>query len=644
MPSYGNAMPLQTEAGSTTWAQLRELWLEAEQLLEDSDVCRRLTALTSLETALQKAVGLIHMLRNEQAPIHRLPPEIMTRIFSLVRRSCDDPALTHQEWSFPIYDDRKLHPLLLVCRRWRELTLNTPLLWSHVMSQPGIDDSYLARSASMPLTVYISRDINMWTTPLPHTGGSFSHSSSPSSFYKTLKSFGKVHSRVRELYVNFRSSGVPPYIPGFLATFGAGPLEHCSIEYPNSTDGPVMQYYSVPDPVPRLRLFAGGWGNTGGEKLRSLALSAVPFLPSNRFPSLKTFSLSKSTSMSNRSEENTKTWGLGDLVDFLSGSPMLEELSIRNVQLELRRLPSSRNTTVTLNHLRRFVLETPHYLPMHGATLALSLIAYPINCHVFLTTFLAVRHGTVDQLLMLLPYREQYTRLRIGAVNWNDGSSMLQFIPASRCGSLSIGLLVRIALPHQAYNQDADPQRELRALFGTAYPWCGAIEELWLELAEEDYCEGIRCVLGRFQGLRRLVVCQPCWVNPGGCYARIDDALRLLRPARNGTVACPSLETLCINIPAYSKDVEAVRQVIWSRAESYPVRRLVVGYSPVLELEVLAELFALGEIVEEFVCEELPPVGRETVPSDWLLSIPKVFEDGAFHADWPKWDKSIGLN
>ncbi|TFK94838.1 hypothetical protein K466DRAFT_117987 [Polyporus arcularius HHB13444] len=631
-----------TERPASIINQLRELWSKGGQLIEGLAVSRGVPSsyehlLTSLKTVLQDTGDMVHMLHNQRLPVHRVPPEVLIRIFSFVKISVDDPDSAHPapvRWTITVHDDRKLHPLLLVCRKWRDLALNTPLLWSHVMVVPGMSDDYLARSASVPLTVYISGAISLSTTRLLASGGMIiTQETSPSSFYQSLKSIGKIHSRIRVLHINFADSINISWIAGFVATLGAHQLEECSIRFPSERsrlDGGFQRHVSRP----RLTLFSGGWGNSGGEKLRSLHLASVPFLPSNRFPALTTLSLSNATIIASvYGGSRVPRWGLQDLVDFLSGSPRLEELYIRNVDLELRDLPFSGTTRVTLGCLRQLVLDVPLHTHISAVQRAFSIIGYPGHCHVLLTTFSASQpDDIVAQLLTTLPCTDSYTRLRIRAVE--DEHTTLHFVPASGNGSLSMCL--RVTDQPYARTVPFNPQRELRALFDRAYPWCCAVEELWLELAEDDYYYGLRCVLGRFPSLRRLVVSQPCYVSPGGWYAHIAEALHLLHPARNGTVACPALDTLCINIPAYCKDVEAVKQVLLSRARSHPVRRLVVGYNSMLEWDVLEEVFSLEELVEEFVCEELPPARRDTVLADWLLSIPQVFEEGGFHADWPK--------
>ncbi|KAF8264480.1 hypothetical protein EI94DRAFT_466671 [Lactarius quietus] len=87
------------------------------------------------------------------SPISSLPPEVFTAIFSL--------ACFPGTSSLGGEPDHHLVPLRIshVCRRWREIALNQPLLWSHVgfsdLSPVGVTE-ILARAKSVPL--YLEAD------------------------------------------------------------------------------------------------------------------------------------------------------------------------------------------------------------------------------------------------------------------------------------------------------------------------------------------------------------------------------------------------------------------------------------------------------------------------------------------------------
>ncbi|KDQ62868.1 hypothetical protein JAAARDRAFT_202418 [Jaapia argillacea MUCL 33604] len=107
------------------------------------------------------------------SPTHGLPPEILSRIF--IR--CYDKYVSL---------DCTLQPLLLVCKRWRDVALSTPLLWSSI----GVERShysttviarrlklvlgtFLRRSHNVPISLYLSIRPTLYcsqtlTAILPH--------------------------------------------------------------------------------------------------------------------------------------------------------------------------------------------------------------------------------------------------------------------------------------------------------------------------------------------------------------------------------------------------------------------------------------------------------------------------------------------
>ncbi|KAI0327378.1 hypothetical protein GY45DRAFT_1436941 [Cubamyces sp. BRFM 1775] len=65
---------------------------------------------------------------NASTPINSLPPEILSHIFSLVLDQLQSPS--DLPLSSPVFNAAHLRPLLLTCKHWNELILNTPSLWS----------------------------------------------------------------------------------------------------------------------------------------------------------------------------------------------------------------------------------------------------------------------------------------------------------------------------------------------------------------------------------------------------------------------------------------------------------------------------------------------------------------------------------
>jgi hypothetical protein len=93
-----------------------------------------------LEHRLESAVRL-------QSPVHRLPSELLASIFTTT-------IMTLQE-----EDTFMLSTLMLVCRHWKEVVLNTPIIWSRIVT--GIHHPLskafrkLERSKSIPLQIVV---------------------------------------------------------------------------------------------------------------------------------------------------------------------------------------------------------------------------------------------------------------------------------------------------------------------------------------------------------------------------------------------------------------------------------------------------------------------------------------------------------
>ena len=94
-----------------------------------------------LEKSLEQAVRL-------QAPVQRLPSELLASIFTIGVLGADEE------------DTLMLSNVMLVCRYWADVAMNTPVLWSRVVvsDHVSLDKARrrLARSKSVPLHVDIN--------------------------------------------------------------------------------------------------------------------------------------------------------------------------------------------------------------------------------------------------------------------------------------------------------------------------------------------------------------------------------------------------------------------------------------------------------------------------------------------------------
>jgi hypothetical protein len=108
-----------------------------------------------LESHLEQAVRL-------QSPVLRLPSELLSSIFVIGVSSADDE------------DPVMVSTLMLVCRYWADVTLNTPVLWSTITisTHDSLDKARrkLVRSKSAPLDITIN-----FSPRVEHTAGVTEH-------------------------------------------------------------------------------------------------------------------------------------------------------------------------------------------------------------------------------------------------------------------------------------------------------------------------------------------------------------------------------------------------------------------------------------------------------------------------------------
>lgn len=97
----------------------------------------------------------LHLI-NQTKSINTLPPEILCQIFEIARHSTSDS----HSWDLP--DPRRFLPITVsqVSRRWREVALNSPLLWSYIdISPPWSFNTIclaLSRAQTCPLIINLA--------------------------------------------------------------------------------------------------------------------------------------------------------------------------------------------------------------------------------------------------------------------------------------------------------------------------------------------------------------------------------------------------------------------------------------------------------------------------------------------------------
>ncbi|KAK1219699.1 hypothetical protein PQX77_017560 [Marasmius sp. AFHP31] len=113
-----------------------------------------MVVLENKRSGTKKTMGQLQSLLS---PIHRLPPEILSRIFMF----CSEKNHVRPDRMPPVFG------LSVVCGRWREIVLSRPHLWASLSipywrwrrhQQPALNNNtemFMARSRSFPLTIEI---------------------------------------------------------------------------------------------------------------------------------------------------------------------------------------------------------------------------------------------------------------------------------------------------------------------------------------------------------------------------------------------------------------------------------------------------------------------------------------------------------
>ncbi|KAI0056553.1 hypothetical protein BV25DRAFT_1563377 [Artomyces pyxidatus] len=120
--------------------------------------CTKLTSmpdLSALEKKIAEAEGkllALRRLKNSQAPISRLPVEVLTRIFSCFQASRHN---MHTSPSCPPAWVAVTH----VCHHWRNVALSCPSLWTNVvLLSPSWASEMLNRSLNTPISIILDYD------------------------------------------------------------------------------------------------------------------------------------------------------------------------------------------------------------------------------------------------------------------------------------------------------------------------------------------------------------------------------------------------------------------------------------------------------------------------------------------------------
>ncbi|KAL6298589.1 hypothetical protein BKA93DRAFT_810638 [Sparassis latifolia] len=274
-----------------------------------------LDTLYTLEEVLASTLSTVRSSINIFSPINQCPNDVLSIIFQYAVALINESAGEFQ-WPFSsLRSSPRLIDLTHVCRRWRVLLLDRPLLWTHIGDHLGSDPllraapTFLERSreASLKLHVRVMSARQMQTI---------------SHFFESNLS------RIEELHVK--------HTPDLFGLHHSAPaLKVLTMESVQKSPGQTVFAGDVP-------------------LLRALTMQSMSWFPKNPLPSLTHLCIysKKAPGTNHGGFQHYITSLLSGLADFLDACPGLEELIVSDAPLLV--VPStSDRPPVTLKHLRR---------------------------------------------------------------------------------------------------------------------------------------------------------------------------------------------------------------------------------------------------------------------------------------------------
>ncbi|OCH86341.1 hypothetical protein OBBRIDRAFT_890574 [Obba rivulosa] len=404
-----------------------KLWKNSLSLMRTYNLHMSADEMKEIDQELAKAQAHISFFLNDGAPIHRLPPELLIKIFYYVPASSigRDTVV----WAPNVFKIQDIVALCSVCQRWRKIIFNAYILWSSINRLVGYPSSRLPPSVILNIKL------------------------EPEAQDRQLLAFRNfltsTIARTRELHIVNRSAA------GVRFPLDQGLAEAPALEVLSIVGSSVApQFFETPIP-----------------QLRTLFLSRCVGLPTGPLPQLTQLALCSIGRVE-----------ISQVLSLLSAAPALQDLYLAKcLQQSNGDVVDNVASPVPLKHLRRVFIEEeePHLVTLLVSSMALEPFA-AIRIHYTFTTQLHLSTSRFSHSLLpiteqvsefsFIPRAQSFRMIATSSVSgflldWTSVFGLHQPLPSSWFTELFPGARPRrVSLLHTGYPGKNFPSGMLRGL------------------------------------------------------------------------------------------------------------------------------------------------------------------------------------
>ena len=567
-----------------------------------------------LDKILVRALSRIRTITNSLRPIHRLPEEILSLIFTLVpdrgtgRKSQAIASIWDTTGIGPV---RHIVPLTEVCHAWREILLHESRFWSevedfHTVCEDEDDDSEPAVTRPPDYTHYLHRNL---------TGPLYVHIRTGIPCNQTRQLLETSGHRIRGLSIKNTSEPDDSLVP-LLVSFPADHLRVCHLEGLNSKTAPTLPLFDHHAP-----------------RLISLQLIHCRIIPSNGFNSLTHLIIDNGPSTYNRFL--SVLFDLADLLHFLDACPSLQCLYIRGLCCgdEAQNTPIP-ETKVALLKLRKLSITGSSRSSADFIITLLSHLLLPPECLIYISP-------------VPPPYLTHIADTLVGGMTQHRPTAMLvadrktnlqkDRIPMNCVTFILVGSQgIQVRLDVLAYPGKSTSRDELHGQVADALARCslfGDINFVHLPTRMVNSLGRSPCAILHALPTIEVLIIQ---------LFKAKAELRSLAPSRDGSTPCPRLRVLSLQTTSVHHLTPILALVTSRRDAGYPLSRLALTLVDVPQTRSLEELFVLNCLHDAVgLLQVLYSRDRGySVPEDlrWRRKVPPECASAAeILPFWPRW-------